>query len=145
MTKPIQWTGFLLVDGQMIKQFTPQYSVKSGYWFGPGKYATATNEFDGAAEGVWQAKGVGNHTIRCEIAQSGNALEAMTNATNNQKEIIVPVAAHEDGRAGHVANEAQDEWPADPGQPAGDPGRPPLPPGSGRKSGRVLPGLGHED
>ena len=43
MTKPIQWTGFLLVDGQMIKQFSPQYSVKSGYWFGPGKYATATN------------------------------------------------------------------------------------------------------
>ena len=63
MTKPIRWTGFLLVDGQKIKQFTPQYSVKSGYWFGPGKYATATNEFDGAAEGVWQAKGVGNHTI----------------------------------------------------------------------------------
>jgi len=128
LEQPVQWTGFLLVDGQLIKTFSPTYQNGSGYFYKPGyegKYGTATNEFDGQAEGTWVAKGPGTHTVRCEIAQAGASGESMTNATKgNVKETtlsVIPVkgvtpaewptapkttsasAWHSAGTAAHVA------------------------------------------
>jgi hypothetical protein len=111
----------------MIKRITAKYSAKSGWFYQLGQYGTATNEFDGADEGVWSAGGVGNHTIWCEIAKVGNALESMTKAKDNQKEIVVPVIA--------LKTVAPGTWPtprASANQPPGNqqaiPGGPPLPP-----------------
>src|SRR5215510_11961354 len=36
MPQPIQWTGFLLVDGKMIKKITAKYEAKSGWFYEPG-------------------------------------------------------------------------------------------------------------
>ena len=73
---------------------------------------------------------MGNHTIRCEVAQVGNALETMTNTINNHKEIVVSVVPMKTVEPG--------TWPTKP-KPGGKPtegnqqaipGGPPLPRGA---------------
>jgi hypothetical protein len=106
MKGPIDWTGYLLIDGQTIKSFSVKYPFRD-VWYnkpqsqpsplgelldGPKSGGDATNEFNGAVTAAWMAKGVGPHTAECQIAQSGGyAAEQLVKTSNNTKKLTFTV------------------------------------------------------
>ena len=106
MKGPIDWNGYISVDGEKIKVFEAKYPfLDSPYFkpeatpthvekfFGASNYGgTATNQFNGAVTAIWTAKGIGPHTAECYIAQMGTYTgETLSRRADNHKKLSFQV------------------------------------------------------
>jgi hypothetical protein len=95
----IDWDGFFTVDGTIVQYFKGKYQpngkayIKPGTGSGNDVYGTATNEFHGVAETGWIAKGIGSHSVACNIAQGGTTLESASRKANNVMTTSIVVKA----------------------------------------------------
>jgi len=106
-TKPVQWSGMFLVDGQSVDTFNVLYDPNNHIYMPPqdqdastpieavfGGYqdyaGTATNEFNGTAEHTVTLT-AGSHKVGCAIAVAGETGEASDRKGNNTKVVTIEV------------------------------------------------------